>query len=211
MSMSKEKLTKRQTEIFNFITEYLRDKGFAPSYREVGQHFGIGSTATVHEHIKNLEAKGYLTSDGDEARSLEVDPSVSRQTQAFGLPLLGLIAAGEPIEAVEGTETLDVPAALVGEPADTYVLKVKGDSMIEDGILSGDYVVVEKNPSPRDGEIVVAILDNMYATLKRIYREKGRVRLQPANSTMQPIYVKDVLVQGVVRGLIRNFRTVRSF
>ncbi len=208
--MSREKLTKRQTEILDFIVNYVGENGYAPSYREVGQHFGISSTATVHEHVKNLESKGYLHNVGESARSLEVDPDVSRAALAVGLPLVGLIAAGQPIEAVEQKDTVDVPANLVADSANSYVLKVKGDSMIEDGILSGDLVVVERNPSPQDGDIVVAILDNMYATLKRFYREKNRVRLQPANRTMQPIYVRDVLVQGVVRGLIRDFRSFNA-
>lgn len=209
--MPKDKLTKRQTEILDYIVGYVRDNGYAPSYREVGQHFGIASTATVHEHVKNLEAKGYLRNVGESARSLEVDPAVARMAQAVELPLAGLITAGEPIEAIEGDETVDVPSSLAGDPAGSYVLRVKGDSMVDDGILSGDYVVVEKRSTARDGEIVVALLDNMYATLKRFYREKGRVRLQPANPTMRPIYVKDVLIQGIVRGLIRDFKTVRNF
>jgi len=205
--MSKEKLTKRQTEILDYIVKYVGGSGYAPSYREIGQHLGISSTATVHEHVKNLEAKGYLHNVGESARSLEVDEAVSRVAQAVGLPLVGLITAGQPIEAIEERGTVDVPASLVADTANSYVLKVKGDSMIDDGILSGDLVVVERNPSPQNGDIVVALLDNMYATLKRFYREKDRVRLQPANKTMQPIYVRDVLVQGVVRGLIRDFRS----
>jgi repressor LexA len=204
--MPKEKLTKRQKEILDHIVEYVREKGFAPSYRELGEQLGIASTATVHEHIKNLEAKGYLSGIDGSARSMEVDPAVARMGKAIELPLVGLITAGEPIEAIEEKEAVDVPSNLVGNAAETYVLRVKGDSMIEDGIHSGDLVVVEKNPAPQNGEIVVALLDNMYATLKRFYREKGRIRLQPANRNMQPIYVKDVLVQGVVRGLIRDFR-----
>jgi repressor LexA len=206
--MPKEKLTKRQSEMLDIIVEHLKEKGFAPSYRELGERLGISSTATVHEHLKNLAAKGYLRGLDGSARSIEVDPAVARFGKAVELPLVGLITAGEPIEAVEQKESVDVPSSLVGNAAETYVLKVKGDSMIEDGIHSGDLVVVEKNPAPQNGDIVVALLDNMYATLKRFYREKGRVRLQPANRNMQPIYVKDVLVQGVVRGLIRDFRAV---
>jgi len=205
--MIKDKMTKRQTEILNFIVSYVRDNGYAPSYREIAEHFGISSTATVHEHVKNLESKGYLSGVGESARSLEVNPGVARFARAIELPLMGLIAAGEPIEAVEGKESLDVPESLVGDPSRSYVLKVKGDSMIEDGIHSGDYVIVEKNESPANGDIVVAILDNMYATLKRFYREKDRIRLQPANRMMAPIYVRDVLIQGVVRGLVRDFRS----
>ncbi len=209
--MEKEKLTKRQAEILEYIVSYIRENGYPPSYREVGEHLGISSTATVHEHIKNLETKGFLNTDGTAGRAIEVDPGVVRAAKAIELPLMGLITAGEPIEAVETGETMEVPESLAGDVANSFVLKVKGDSMIEDGILSGDYVVVERNPAPRDGEIVVALLDNMYATLKRFYREKGRVRLQPANSTMKPIYANDVIVQGVVRGLIRNFKAAGTF
>lgn len=202
-----ERLTKKQAQVLEYVTEYIRDNGYAPSYREIGEALGLSSTATVHEHVKNLERKGYLSGDGGTARALELDTSVSLAAEAYSLPLKGLITAGEPIEAVEEGEQVDIPASLVGRPEETYVLRVRGRSMIEDGILSGDYVVVEKNPSPRDGEIVVALLENEYATLKRIYRERGRVRLQPANSEMKPIYAKDVAVQGVVRAVVRDYRS----
>ena len=125
-------------------------------------------------------------------------PSVS-------LPLVGLITAGSPIEAVEERETFAVPVNLVNDPGNSYILRVKGDSMIDDGILDGDYVIVQRNPSPKNGDVVVALLDNAYATLKRFYRENNGIRLQPANSTMQPIYVKDPIIQGVVTGLLRRF------
>ncbi|MEA3249410.1 MAG: transcriptional repressor LexA [Patescibacteria group bacterium] len=203
-----DKLTKKQTQVLEFVTEYIRDNGYAPSYREIGEALGVSSTATVHEHIKNLEQKGYLSGEGSSARGLEVDEAIMRAAEGFSLPLMGLITAGEPIEAVEEGEEVEVPSSLVGKPGETYVLRVKGESMIEDGILSGDYVIVERNPSPRNGEIVVALLENTYATLKRLYKEKGKIRLQPANSTMKPIYVKSVDVQGVVRGVIRNYRSV---
>lgn len=206
MSAIKEKLTKKQADILAFIVEYVKDHGYAPSYREVGGHFGIGSTATVHEHVKNLERKGYLSSDPDAARSIEVENSVLSAAKALLLPLKGLITAGQPIEAVETNETFSVPAEMVKDGEDAYVLKVKGESMIEDGILSGDYVVVVATTAPQDGDTVVALLENTNATLKRFYKEKGRVRLQPANRTMQPLYVKDIIVQGIVRGVIRDYR-----
>lgn len=209
--MTKDKLTKKQAEILDFVVEYIKDNDYSPSYREIADHFGISSTGTVHEHIKNLEKKGYLKGDNDGPRSIQVDSSVVNFTQAVQLPLLGLITAGEPIEAVEGTDTIAVPANLVMDGVNTYVLQVKGRSMIEDGILSGDFVVVERNPSPSNGDVVVALLDNTYATLKRFYREKSRIRLQPANSEMQPIYVKDVIIQGVVRAVIRDFKTKGAF
>lgn len=202
-----ERLTKKQRTVLEYVTGYIRENGYAPSYREVGEHLGVSSTATVHEHVKNLEQKGYLTGDGV-ARSLDVVEEIKRLAEAYALPLKGLIAAGEPIEAIEQEEQIDVPKNLVGRPDRTCVLRVKGESMIDDGILSGDYVVVERKPSPDNGEIVVALLENEFATLKRFYREKDRIRLQPANSTMKPIYVKDVVVQGVVRAVIRDMRSL---
>ncbi|MBI4458382.1 transcriptional repressor LexA [Candidatus Uhrbacteria bacterium] len=205
--MSAATLTKKQKEVLDFVAGYITEMGYAPSYREVAEHFGFSSTATVHEHIKNLEAKGCLKSDPDTVRSLELSPALLRLAKAIELPLMGLITAGAPIEAVETKETVAVPAQLAVDGINSYVLRVKGESMVDDGILSGDYVIVERNPSPSNGDIVVALLDNMYATLKRFYREKDRIRLQPANSTMRPIFVRDVIVQGVVRGVIRDFRS----
>lgn len=205
--MSKNRLTKRQSEILEFIVAHVRDSGYPPSYREIAEELGVSSTATIHEHVKNLESKGYLSSDNEGGRGIEVEPEVIRSARAIAVPLAGLITAGEPIEAIQEDETVDVPESLAPHPEDTFVLRVRGDSMIEDGIHSGDLVVVERNPAPKNGDIVVALLDNMYATLKRFYRESGRVRLQPANRQLKPIYVKDVVVQGVVRGLVRDFST----
>jgi SOS regulatory protein LexA len=154
-----------------------------------------------------------LTSDPDAARSIDVGNVVSNiagkiaaTANALFLPLKGLITAGKPIEAVETNERMAVPADMVNDNEDAYVLKVKGESMIEDGILSGDYVVVVASSQPKNGDTVVALLDNNYATLKRFYKEEGQVRLQPANRTMQPLYVKDIIVQGIVRGVIRDYR-----
>ena len=199
-------LTKKQSEVFEYISEHLESNGYAPSYREIGEHFGLSSPATVHGHVQSLVDKNMIKIGGEgEARSIEVVerfqglPSVS-------LPLLGLIAAGEPIEAIEDNETMAIPADFVLDGANSYVLKIKGQSMIEDGIFDGDFVVIERNPSPKNGEVVVALLDNAYATLKRFHREKNRIRLQPANSTMDPIYVKDCIIQGVVRAVIRKFQ-----
>jgi len=202
--MEKEKLTKKQSEVLDVIIGHIKERGYAPSYREIASELGISSVATVHEHVKNLEEKGYLRSDGA-ARAIEVESTVLNLAQAVLLPLRGLITAGAPIEAVETNETIAVPAQLAVDGVNSYVLKVKGESMIDDGILSGDYVIVQRNPSPNNGDIVVALLDNAYATLKRFYRERDRIRLQPANRTMDPIYVRDVVVQGVVRGVIRDF------
>lgn len=176
-----------------------------PTYREIAESFNLSSPSSIHQYIKALEEKGYLKMSHNEARSIELTTKSLPAPPAVALQLVGLITAGQPIEAVETREPVGVPATLVDDPANSYILKVKGSSMIEDGILDGDYVIVERNPSPRNGDIVVALLDNAYATLKRFYREKNRIRLQPANSTMDPIYVKDPLIQGVVKGLVRSF------
>jgi repressor LexA len=198
-------LTKRQREILDFISGFTEREGYAPSYREIGEAFKLNSPATIHAHIQNLKDKGMLKSEFNEARSIEIMPIKINWAQAIELPLVGLITAGEPIEAVEENETIAVPADFVSNSANSYVLRVKGESMIEDGILSGDYVIVERNPSPQNGDIVVALLNNAYATLKKFYREQKRIRLQPANAKMKPIYATDPLIQGVVRGVIRKF------
>lgn len=202
-------LTKKQAEVLAYIRGHIADQGYAPSYREIAEHFDLSSPATVHQHVRALEEKGMLTC-GEEgtARSISVVDPEPLPPFAIMLPLVGLITAGVPIEAVEERETMAVPTQFVVDGANSYVLRVKGQSMIEDGILNGDYVVVERNPSPKNGEVVVALLDNAFATLKRFYREPNRIRLQPANHTMNPIYVKDCIIQGVVRAVIRKFQPV---
>lgn len=200
-----ENLTKRQKEILDFINDFISDYGYAPSYREIGQHFNLSSTATVAEHVQALQNKGYLKIDPNEARSIELIDD--EKAEAIFLSLAGLITAGQPIEAVEEKAQIAVPIDFVKDEAKSYVLRVKGQSMIDEGIYDGDYVIVEENSSPRNGQVVVALLDNSFATLKKFYKEANRIKLQPANSSMKPIYAKDVLVQGVVRAVIRKFNT----
>lgn len=196
-------LTKRQKEILDFVESFINKNGYSPSVREIGDYFNLSSPATVHAHLSNLKTKGLLKSFENTSRSIEVvQESFAR---AMELALVGTITAGEPIEAIEERDKISVPEDFVRNPAETYVLKVKGESMIDDGILDGDFVIVEQKKNPQNGETVVALIDNTYATLKKFYREKGRIRLQPANKTMKPIYVKNVLVQGVVRGVMRKF------
>jgi repressor LexA len=190
-------LTKKQRAVYEVVNYYIRSYERPPTVREIMGELKLGSPATVQEHVNALREKGYLQRD-------EIAPK-NLFTSAIQLPLAGLITAGAPIEAIEQTDMMAVPAALVMDGMNSYVLKVKGQSMIEDGILDGDFVIVERNPSPRNGDVVVALLDNAYATLKRFYREPNRIRLQPANSTMDPIYVRDVSIQGVVRAVIRQF------
>jgi repressor LexA len=200
-----EPLTKRQAQILEYITQHIENHNYAPSYREIGQHFNLSSTATVAEHIESLKTKGYLMHEENAARSIQINPfaKANEESNSVAIPLLGVIAAGRPIEAIATNETIDIPKDMMGR--NVYALRVKGESMIEDGILSGDYVIVEQVPTAKNGDIVVALVDRDSVTLKRFYKEKDYIRLQPANSTMNPIYVKKVSIQGKVRGLIRKF------
>lgn len=197
-----ESLTKRQKEILDFISQFIESHDYAPSYREIAEAFQLGSIATVSVHIDNLKEKGCLTKDYNEARSLQLTPRWDERS--FEVPLLGQIAAGSPIQAIRTNETIDIPRDMMGK--NIFALKVRGDSMIGDGIFDGDYIIIEQNANPNNGDIVVALLDNENATLKRYYREKDRIRLQPANSNYNPIYTKKVMIQGRVKGVIRKFQ-----
>lgn len=201
-------LTPKQKEVLDYIVGFIQDHGYPPSFREIASGLELASPSTVHVHILALKERGYLRGGGTDpsARNLEPTDKAVRWGKSVMLPLKGIITAGQPIEAVEERETFAVPVELAPDAANTYVLRVKGDSMIGDGIFDGDFVIVERNPSPKNGDVVVALLDNEFATLKRFYREKDRIRLQPANSTMKPIYCYDPLIQGVVRAVIRQFR-----
>ncbi len=198
-------LTKRQREILDYLQEFIQQHGYAPSLEEVGRRFGLSSLATVHKHLTNLEEKGCIKRLWNRSRSVEL---LSARTghRAVELPMLGFVAAGVPIEAVTGSETIAVPEDLVGR-RDTYVLKVKGDSMIDEQIRDGDYVIVEDRKTAENGEMVIALLGGSDVTLKKFYKENGRVRLQPANPAMQPMIVDPALVQlqGVVVGVMRKY------
>lgn len=203
-------LTPKQKEVLDFIVQFIQERGYAPSYREIAGGLELASPSTVHSHVQALRSRGFLRENNDEegasGRELEPTDKAVRWGRSVLLPLKGLITAGLPIEAVETHETMAVPVDLVPDSANSYVLRVKGESMIDEGIFDGDYVIVERNPSPKNGDVVVALLDNSYATLKKFFREKDRIRLQPANKTMQPIYCYDPLIQGVVRAVIRQFK-----
>lgn len=200
-------LTKRQKEILDYITAFIEDKGYAPSFEEIAGAFGYSSLATVHEHLSNLERKGYIRKAYNESRSLEVTrPDAGEPT--VQLPLLGAVAAGMPIEAITGHETIAVPPDMVSRRRESYVLRVEGNSMIEEQIRDGDYIVVQAQETAEDGQMVVALVGGESATVKKLYREPGgRIRLQPANPAMDPIVVdaRDVRVQGVVVGVIRKY------
>lgn len=196
-----EHLTKRQKEILEYVKTYILENDIAPSYREIAEHFKLSSVATVAEHVDSLKEKGYLRGDLSGARALQLTPTWD--DQAFEVALVGTIAAGEPIEAVRTNETIDIPRDMMGP--NVFALKVRGNSMIDDGIFDGDVVVIERCDNPRDGDIVVALLDQENVTLKRFYREKDYIRLQPANSAFKPIRTKKVIVQGRVKGVLRRF------
>jgi repressor LexA len=199
-------LTRRQKEILDFLGTHIEEKGYAPTIEEIGDKFGLRSLATVHKHLSNLQDKGLIKRAWNRSRALELVPTQVR-VQAVELPLLGRVAAGSPIEAIQSTETIFVPEDMVGRGR-TYVLQVKGESMIEEQIRDGDYVIVEDRTVARDGEMVIALLGGENVTLKKLYREPaGRLRLQPANSQMEPILVnaEDVRIQGVVIGVLRKY------
>jgi repressor LexA len=199
-------LTPRQKEILDYLGRHIDKKGYAPTIEEIGEHFGLSSLATVHKHLTNLQEKGLIKREWNRSRALELIPT--RVTvKAVEVPLMGRVAAGTPIEAVQSTETIFVPEDMLGR-RETYVLQVKGDSMIEEQIRDGDYVIVEDRTTARDGEMVIALLEGENVTLKKLFREGGgKVRLQPANSRMKPIFVDqdDVRVQGVVIGVLRKY------
>lgn len=199
-------LTKRQKQILDFLELFLTEYGYPPSYEEIARNFGYTSLATVHEHLENLEQKGYIRKSYNASRSIELVPS-GTEARALELPLLGLVAAGQPIEAVQDQETVTVPEDLVAKGGRHYVLRVRGDSMVDEQIRDGDYVIVNSRNTAQNGEMVVALVHGESATVKKFYQEGDRVRLQPANATMGPMYFPshDVAVQGVVVGVIRRY------
>ncbi|MDA3936773.1 MAG: transcriptional repressor LexA [Actinomycetota bacterium] len=207
MTYVSRELTGRQEQILEFIRSEIHRQGYPPSVREIGEAVGLSSSSTVHSHLAALESKGYVRRDPSKPRALEVlDYRDSDAAIDYGavrsLPLVGQVAAGAPILAAENIEsTMPLPADLVGDS--TFILKVKGDSMIEAGILDGDFVVVRQQSTARDGDIVVAMIDDG-ATVKRFFRESDRIRLQPENSALEPIYSRDVQVLGQVVALFRR-------
>lgn len=206
-------LTKRQRQIYDFIADFVQSNGYSPSFEEIGAALGLSSLATVHKHINNLEAKKLLRRDYNRSRSIDVlplpeglpDRARPVAVSEFELPLVGRIAAGRPIEQVETPETISLTDFTRAK--DVFVLQVMGESMQDEHIVNGDYVLVEKTSSARDGEIVVALVNGSETTLKRLYRAGPQVRLQPSNAAMQPIMVpaEAVQVQGRVVAVLRKY------
>lgn len=200
-------LTKRQREILTYLANYSEEHGYAPSFEEIATQFNYNSLATVHEHLTNLERKGYIKRAYNESRGIELMPS-DVLPRAMSLPLLGTVAAGVPIEAVQIPESIGIPEDLVRRNGNHYVLRVRGNSMIDEQIRDGDFVIVNEKHTADNGEMVIALIDGTSATVKKFYRERdGRIRLQPANESMNPIYVheNDISIQGIVVGVLRRF------
>jgi repressor LexA len=197
---AKPALTSRQKEIYDFLKDKIRNRGYGPTVREIGSQFGIRSPNGVMCHLKALERKGLITRESHMSRAIQLSESPQER---MSLPLAGQIAAGSPMLAVEQNERIDFTPLFDTEGH--FCLRVKGESMVEDQIADGDYVVIRKQKTCRDGDIVVALVDGQEATLKRFYKERDRVRLEPANSTMKPIYSSNVEVLGVVAGVVRQY------
>lgn len=200
-------LYKRQKQIFRFIKDYIEKYGYSPTLGEIAEAMGVSSLATVHEHLQALAKKGVIRKFEGSVRGIEItDYNTGTSLKTIELPVLGYIAAGQPIMPFTDPDaSISVSTSLVSGKKKSFVLQVKGDSMIEDGILDGDFVIIEEQTFAYDGDIVVALLDNGLATLKRYFREPNRIRLEPANAAMQPIYATDVQIQGKCVGVIRRF------
>lgn len=200
-------LYRRQKQILDFIRQYIEKYGYSPTLGEIAESIGVSSLATVHEHLQALVQKGVIKRFEGAVRGIElIDQKASAALKGIELPILGFIAAGQPIMTYTDPDaSVNVPAHMISGKKRSYVLQVKGDSMIEEGILDGDYVIIEEQTIAKDGEIVVALLENGLATLKRFYKEPTRIRLEPANAAMAPIYATDVKIQGKCVGVIRRF------
>lgn len=198
-------LTKRQREILDFIENYTTTKGYSPSLEEIKDNFNLSAVSTIHEHLENLKKKGYLKKVINQSRSISViDPNLA-ENNFVEIQNLGIITAGKPIEAVEDPEPLLVSKDILSEFGRYYALSVRGDSMIEDGILEGDIIIVREQNTANNGDTVIAVLKDNLATLKRFYKEKNRIRLQPANAKLSPSYYREIEVRGKVVSLIRQF------
>ncbi len=203
-------LYRRQKQILEFVKKYIEKYGYSPTLGEIAEAMGVSSLATVHEHLQALVKKGVIKKFEGSVRGIELlDQKISNTLKGIELPILGFIAAGQPIQTYTDPDaTISVSPSLVSDKKRSYVLQVKGDSMIDSGILDGDYVIIEETNVAHDSDIVVALLNNGMATLKRFFKEPGRIRLEPANSAMEPIYANfgEVQIQGKCVGVIRRFQ-----
>jgi len=201
-------LTKRQKQILNFIEKFVKEKDYAPSLEEIGKHFKL-TKSTIHQHIETLRVKGYLNKIENQPRSIEINKKRG-ELNLVTIPLLGAIAAGEPIEAFEDPETIEVPKSQLSKSGEHFALQVRGDSMIDEGIFDGSTVIIRKQPTVENGETAVALINGNEVTLKKIYKEKNGFRLQPANPNIKPIFTKELIIQGKVVKVIRNFEELKE-
>jgi len=199
-------MTRLQKEMLDYLRTYIDGHGYAPTLEEIGRHFALASLATVHKHLQNLERKGLIRRLPNQSRALEVTPAAGTEARAVAVPLLGRVAAGQPIEPVETDETLNLPEELLGR-GETFALRVHGDSMVEDGILDGDIVVLEACSTADNGATVVALVRGE-ATVKRFFRQRDRIRLEPANERLEPIVARadEVDIRGEVIAVLRRYR-----
>jgi len=199
-------LYRRQKQILDYIQQYLQKNGYSPTLRQIAESIGVSSLATVHEHLQVMERKGVLKRNRGSVRGIKLIEKELGIKPGIDLSILGYIAAGEPIEPyTDPNATIEIPQEMVTGRKRSFVLQVKGDSMIDEGILDGDFVIIEQQEEVKNGEIVVALLENGFATLKRYFREATRIRLEPANSKMSPIFTTNVKIQGKLAGLIRKY------
>lgn len=200
-------LYKRQKQILDFVSQYIQKYGYSPTLQEIAESLGVSSLATVHEHLSSMERKGIIRRYQGAIRGIEIiDKTIANLIKGIELPVLGFIAAGQPIEPYhDPNATIDISPSFLSGKKRAFVLQIRGNSMVDEGILDGDYAVIEQQETANNGDIVVAILENGFATLKRFFKEATRVRLEPANSQMSPIFAKDVKIQGKVVGVIRRY------
>lgn len=202
-------LYNKERQVLEFITQYVQRNGYAPTLLEIASGIGVNAASTIHEHVEKLITKGYLRKTPGTERGLELIEGKAKRTaseSAIELPVLGFIAAGSPLEPhTDPNFYMSVPAAMLNHKKPGFVLQVKGNSLIDEGIFDGDFVVIQHQSEAKNGELVVAILPNGLATLKKIYYEKERVRLEPANSSMSPIYTTSVRIQGKCVAVFRKF------
>lgn len=203
-------LTKRQKQILDYIKKYIKGNDYAPTHEEIRRHFRLVSKSTVHKHIEGLKKKGYLEKLDRQTRAIQISEN-GKNSDLVSIPLLGIIAAGQPIEAVEDRETITIPKAQLSRSGEHFALRVQGESMIDEGIFDGDTVIIRKQPNAKNGETVVALVNGNEATLKKIYKEKNGFRLQPANPKTKPIFAKELVIQGKVTNVIRKFEELEKF
>lgn len=203
-------LTRRQREMIDCIDGFIRELGYSPTLEEIGRRMGLSSLATVHKHLQNLESKGLIKRNWNHSRSIELVPMAAEPAIAAitTLPLMGEVAAGLPIEAIENSEPIEVPRDMLGRGRDSFVLRVRGSSMIDDGIRDGDLIIIESRKKAEPGQTVVALIDGNETTVKRFYPEGDMILLKPANETMAPMrfHSSQVQIQGIVVGLMRRYR-----